>query len=246
MNTICFSFDVEWACDEVIADTCSMLEEHGVRGTFFVTHANVNVGKHERAIHPNFRRDGDIYRILPDAGKASDSEVYRHVVRTALQYAPEAKGVRSHSLLFDSTLLPIYRDCSLEYDASYRLELVAHLRPFMKQHGILEIPTYYADFYDLVTGATRFDVDNLLLGQPGLKVLDFHPNLIYTNAKTEEAYVRSKQFYKDPERLLAARESGAGTRTLLLDLLRYVVKANIPTMTLADLNAEWRGRVERP
>lgn len=241
-DAICFTFDVEWASDEVIADTRALLDEHEIAGTFFATHAGIAVPGHERAIHPNFRRDGDTHRAFGEGSGATDMDIYRHVVRTTLDYAPEAKGARSHSLLFDSMLLPVYKECAIEYDATYRLELVPHLRPFTKQYGILEIPTYYADFYDIVSAKTGFLLENMLLDQPGLKVVDFHPNLVYANCSTLGEYERMKSCYNDPERLKASRSSSNGARSLLIDLLQYVRANKVTTMTLAEVNEQWRVR----
>jgi hypothetical protein len=50
------------------------------------------------------------------------------------------------------------------------------LRPFWKHHDIVEIPTYYGDHLDLITGATGFSVAGIGLERPRLKVFDFQPN----------------------------------------------------------------------
>lgn len=239
-DTICFSFDVEWATEEAIRDTCTLLDERGVKGTFFVTHEGVSVPGHERAIHPNYRRNGDVYRSLTDATSRSDAEVHRHVLSTTMGFAPESKGVRSHSLYFDSALLPIYKALGIEYDSTYRLELVPGLRPFWKQYGIVEIPAYYADFYDLVTSATGFELRGMLLDQPGMKVLDFHPNLIYTNAPDLEFYEKTKAYYHDAQQLLEGRYPGRGTRTLFIELLDYAAGKAHCTATLQQVNDAWR------
>ena len=236
-DTIALSFDVEWASQEAIDDVRTLLDERGLHGTFFVTHSGVLVPGHERGLHPNFRRNGETYRLLAQAEQRTDDEVHEHVIATTIGFAPEAKGVRAHSLYFDSALLPLYERRGIEYDSSLRLELVAGLRPFWKQHGIVEIPTYYADYFDLVTQATGFDLGSLHLDQPGMKVFDFHPNLIFTNAPTQEAYAATKPFNNDAERLLAARFSGRGTRTLFVALLNYIVALEIKTATLGEINA---------
>ena len=241
-NTICFTFDVEWACQPVVDHICGLLDERGIVGTFFVTHDGVDVGGHERGIHPNFRRNGDVYRSLGDVTSRTDNEIYEHVLQTVLAFAPEARGARSHSLFFDSSLLPIYERIGLEYDATLRLELVPHLQPFWKQHNIVEIPTYYADFFDMVSQTTGFQAKNLLLDSPGMKVFDFHPNLVYINAQDVPAYDATRPFYHDPDRLAAARYAGRGTRTLFLELLDDVASHKKPTATLGEINTAVRAR----
>src|SRR5215510_9595363 len=172
-NTLCFTVDVEWAADVVLADLRELFDQHGIRATFFVTHAGVETPGHERGLHPNFRRNGDIYKeacmIHGGEPRLTDDQIHTHIVSTTLAFAPEAKGLRTHSLHYDSTLLPLYRKLGLEYDCSYQMPLVGGLRPFWKHHDILEIPTYYADHFDLMTGATGFSVGRLGLERPGLK-----------------------------------------------------------------------------
>jgi len=236
IDAACFTVDVEWAADAVLDDIRGLFDQHGVRATFFVTHAGVAVPGHERGLHPNFRRSGDTYRAIPRAGELSDSEIQEHVVSTTLAFAPEAKGVRSHSLYYDSTLLPLYQRLGIEYDCSYQMPLVAGLRPFWKHHGIIEVPTYYADHLDLMTGISDFQVQRLGLDRPGIKVFDFHPNVVFLNAASDTTVRNGQSIYHDPARLLAARHQGRGIRTLLLDLLSYVRKKNIPTMTVGDVN----------
>ena len=243
-DTICFTVDVEWAAEAVLTDLRSLFDQYGVRATFFVTHAGVEAPGHERGLHPNFRRDGDTYKQLrkPTDGERelSDEEIHAHVVSTTLAFAPEAKGLRTHSLYYDSTLLPLYRRFGLEYDCSYQMPLVGGLRPFWKHHDIVEIPTYYADHFDILTGATGFELAALRLDRPGLKVFDFHPNVIFINACSEAQYQGTKSFYHDPARLLAARHSGKGARSLLIDLLATVNVRGLPTATVGEVNARWR------
>lgn len=242
-RTLCFTVDVEWATDEVLADLRGLFDQHGVRATFFVTHAGVMTPGHERGLHPNFRRSGEIYRRLRetyDEASLSDDEINTHIVEATFNFAPEARGLRTHSLYYDSTLLPIYKRLGLEYDCSYQMPLVPALRPFWKQHEILEIPTFYADHFDIMTFATGFDVKALRLDRPGLKVLDFHPNIIFLNSSDNDRYMATKGFYHDPERLLAARERRKGARTLLLDLLETVAARRLPTATVGEINAAWR------
>ena len=57
----------------------------------------------------NFRRNGDSYKQVRmiHGGEATltDEQIHTHVVSNTLAFAPEAKGLRTHSLYYDSTLL---------------------------------------------------------------------------------------------------------------------------------------------
>jgi Polysaccharide deacetylase len=243
--TICFSVDVEWAHPVVLDDLRRLFDEAGIVATFFVTHDGVLTPGHERGVHPNFRHNSDGYQEFLAAHRAlmkpaTESQAQRFVLERTLGFAPEAKGVRTHSLYTDSTLLPMYRALGLQYDCSYDMPFVGRLRPFWKTHDILAIPIYYMDHIDIMTGATDFTLDCLRLDRPGLKVFDFHPNMVYLNVSDDAAYQASKVFYHDPERLLAARNQGRGVRTLLLKLIDHVAARRMSVACLDQINACWR------
>jgi hypothetical protein len=244
-NLICLSVDEEWANPEVLADLRGMFDERGLRATFFCTQPVVSVPGHERALHPNFRRTGDTVRKFrgtdgspPEAW--TDGQVYAHVVETTRAVCPEAKGVRGHSLFYDSELLSLYRTAGLEYDSSCCLPLMEGLQPVQKEYDILEFPVYYIDHFDLKAQRTGFKLEGLRLDRPGLKIFDFHPNIVFINASDDADYQSCRPFYHDYERLLKFRRSGRGARTLLLELLDEIVRHRLPTATLGELNQDWR------
>jgi hypothetical protein len=250
-RTVCLTVDVEWAAAPVLADLQRLFDEHGLRATFFCTHPGIDVGPHERGLHPNYRRNGDTLKLLRskrrDASEPLDEpEIYNHVLRSSLRFAPEAKGVRSHSLYYDSMLIPIYRQLGLQYDSTYQIPLVSDLRPFWKEYEILELPIYFADHFELKTGACGFDVTRLGLDRPGLKVINLHPNMVFLNCKSDAHYLSTRSFYHDPDRLMAVRHAGRGIRTLVVDLLEHIIRQGLPTATLGEVNARWRGAGEYP
>lgn len=59
-NTVFFTFDIDWACDEVLSDTIDIIEAAGVSATFFVTHQTTLLERLransaiELGVHPNF------------------------------------------------------------------------------------------------------------------------------------------------------------------------------------------------
>ncbi|MBV9685688.1 MAG: hypothetical protein JO096_00550, partial [Alphaproteobacteria bacterium] len=148
---ICLTVDVEWAHPAVLQDVVELFNAYEVRATFFCTHAGVGVGSHERGLHPNYRRNGTTLKELAaNLGPVAmagigEEELYRHVLRTTRTFAPEAKGVRSHSLFYDSLMIPLYREFGIEYDSSYQLPLIPGLQPIWKEYDVLELPIYFAD-----------------------------------------------------------------------------------------------------
>jgi len=247
-RTICLTVDVEWAAPEILDDLRQLIDERGLQATFFCTHAGVDVGKHERGIHPNFRPSGNTLKELrADRGDAvllDDGAVFRHVLGQTLSYAPEAKGVRSHSLHYDSQMLPFYSEFGLEYDSTYLIPLVAGLRPFWKEYDVLELPIYFNDHFELKTGAIGFDSHKLALDRSGLKVINMHPNMVFLNAVSNEQYLATRPFYHDVERLLEVRHRGRGIRTMVTELLDTIVGGRYPTATLGEVNTIWRSSVE--
>ena len=240
-DRICLTVDVEWAHPDVLQDLVGLFDARGLEATFFCTHAGVEVPGHERALHPNFLRSGETMRRLgTSAATMSDVDIYRHVVETTRGFCPEATGVRGHRQFFDSTLLPIYKQCGLRYDSSLFLPLAPNLAPVLKPHDILELPVYYIDHSDLSAHYSDFQVAALKLDRPGLKVLDFHPNTVFINAATIAQYDASKSAYHDPHKLLSLRQSGPGARTLLIELLDLIANERRVTATLSEIDQAWR------
>lgn len=240
MREVALSIDVEWAHPEVLADAVRLLEERAIRATFFCTHADIDVPGHERALHPNFRRSGNSALIGVRADLlADDRALYRHVMQQTKAFCPEAVGVRAHSLFADSDLLPVYREAGLLYDSSYMMPLAGGLAPAARGSNVLELPIYYMDHWDLGEQATAFRLAGLELNKPGLKVVAFHPNLIYSNPASAQDYVSSKPHYHDPGWLLDHRRPGRGVRTLFLELLDRLALGEKPPV-LAEINTRWR------
>ncbi len=244
-NVICLTIDVEWANDEVLSDILNLLNERELRATFFCTHSGINVTGHERAIHPNFKCNGDaIQKLTQNAGDTlkdfTDMMRYEYVVQLTKDFCPEAVGVRAHNLFCDSALLPIYTRMGLEYDSSYSLPFAPGLSPIWKEYDILEMPIYYMDYIDSMHQMSGFSLEGLRMDQPGMKVFDFHPNMVFLNASTEAQYLESKPFYHDYEHLLSLRRSGLGIRTLFIELLDYIKKEKLATATLSEINAAYQ------
>ena len=244
-SRVAVTIDVEWAHPEVLRDVLSLLDERGVTATLFCTHDGIDAGRHERALHPNFLREGNSAWNDPsvvEAARQGELAYWRRVVEAWRNFAPEAVGVRPHGLFYQSLLLPIYAEAGLQYDSSDFLPLMTGLQPVWKGSGILELPIYYMDYWDMREQATGFSLENLRLDEPGLKVLCFHPNLIYANYSCVGSYLETKGDYHDPRKLLEFRRAASktGVRDLFLRLLDRLATSATPAPTLGEINAAWR------
>ncbi len=248
---ICLTIDVEWVHPEVLAYVVGLLDARSIPATFFCTHAGICVPGHERALHPNFRRRGDTLRqfresLGPGAAPADEATIYEHVIKTTMAFCPEGVGIRSHSLFYDSELLPVFARYGIEYHSGCFLPGATGLVPSLREYGILELPICYMDHHDLMVGMTDFRVSNLKLDEPGLKVLAFHPNMIFINAVDEGHYAETKSFYHDGGRLTAARSPGRGVGTLFEEVLDHIATSRAPTARLGDINRAWRDGARAP
>lgn len=242
-NLTAITIDTEWACEEVLRGMLHDLDERGLRATLFCPNAGVEGAGHEIALHPNLRRQNNSLvtgEAMAVAG--TDFDFYRYILSTTHSFYPQATGVRPHCLYYESGLLPIYQERGLQYDSSYYCPLQSHLTPFMKEHDVLEIPLYYMDHLDLVQRITSYRVGDLQLDCPGLKVFDFHPNIVWINSPDEPHYLASKKYYHDPEHLTRMRHNGYGAGTLWVELLDELARKKAPVMTLGEINRACRAK----
>jgi hypothetical protein len=242
MSQIALTIDVEWAHPEVLADVVRELDLRSLRATFFCTHPGIVVEGHERALHPNYRRHGNtLLASHPEwLDLPSDLAYFHSLTRATFDFCPEAVGARSHNLFWDSGLALISAQLGLRYVSNAFLPLASHLQPAARLPQLTELPLYYMDHWDLTESATAYSLAGLRLHQPGLKILDFHPNLIFINARSNAQYLDSKRFYQDPQRLAAARAPGRGVRTLFLELLDHLAAQPDRPPLLREIESSWR------
>lgn len=222
---VAITSDIDWAGDEVISYMLAILDDYGIRATFFCTHdvsSIKGIERHELAIHPNFT-----------AGRA---EV--EVIRELKTLFPEAKGIRSHGLYLHGYLFNIYREFGLEYDSNYLIpNQMVH--PFYISENVLEIPMFFED--DLyVSTSSDFTIASLNMQSEGLTVFNFHPIHIFLNTRRLSDYDHAKKYFRQPHRMLKYRNKGKGMHDLFIELLEYIKSHHLRTCTLSEINSCWR------
>jgi len=111
------TFDVDWAHDAVVNHSIDLVERAGVAATWFVTHATPALNRlrenplFELGIHPNFLP-------LLMTGDRAKGDTAEEVLDRLMAVVPEARSVRSHSLVQSGRLLQLFRDKGLTHDAN--------------------------------------------------------------------------------------------------------------------------------
>lgn len=222
---LCITLDVDWARDEIISPVVEALEALGVKATFFATHDSallkgLNASRFEVGLHPNFNNSGGDFE---------------GPVRRLKALYPRARGARSHSLYVSSLILQKYAESGIEYESNAHLPLHEGLHPVVRFKGLVSVPMYWADDTNFRLEGS-FDLADLRLESPGLKVLDFHPIHIFMNTSGEAHYEEYKSHYQDPQRLVDfVNRKGPGVGTLFQSLLDYLKTSGRRTYTLGEV-----------
>jgi hypothetical protein len=218
---IFLTFDLDWAHDEVIHDAIDLVEAADVPATWFVTHPCSGLErlrknpKFEIGVHPNFN-------TLLNAGSSKDGGI-QMVLENILNIVPEAKSVRSHSMMQSSGLLAAFASLGLTHDVNHFIPAsVGHdLRPWQLWNGITRVPYFWEDDIFCIYSETepQPDIVDAVTRGDGIKVFDMHPIHIFLNTEKIDRYERTRSIHQMPRELIGQRFEGYGTRNRLLDLL---------------------------
>lgn len=224
-NTIAISMDIDWAPDPVIEDSLRLLASYDVQATLFMTHqTSVDISKHELGIHPNF----------------TSLDLEKHL-QERLNDFPHSKGVRSHSFFFTERLRPLYARYGILYQSNVMMYRQPYIKPYLIARSTLEIPLFWMDFFyiEMEHPNLSFQLTELEVETPGLKVFDFHPIHVFLNTESLERYETAKDYYHEPKKLLQFRNNQTlGTRDLLIELLEHIQANNIQPKTLQQIIVE--------
>jgi len=209
-----FTSDIDWAPEEVIADTLSLFSKYNVKCTFFCTHESnvINSIKSDKnfelGIHPNFLP-------LMNNKEGSINEAFDKV----LNIVPDAKGIRSHSLVQSTPLIDIIKEYGLKYEANSLLPYKKDINPIKLWNGIIKV---MHNFEDDIHFMYNHSFNDTIIKQYAsrLNVYCMHPIHIFLNTDTQQTYDSAKKYYHEPKELIKHRNTSKfGTRDLLIQLL---------------------------
>jgi hypothetical protein len=214
------TFDIDWACDDVIYDTMQLLSAYHVPATFFCTHdsplmMDLRENKvHELGIHPNFNK------FFSGPNGPAENHGVEFVLDSLLSFFPNTKSLRSHSLVTGDPVTKHLMSRNISIISNILIPYYSGMviRPYIDWYGLLNVPYYFQDtliLYKNIPGVSIGDVT----GVHGLKVFDFHPIHVFLNTENLDRYERTRQLHQNPKELIKHRFEGYGTRSRLIELL---------------------------
>jgi hypothetical protein len=220
-NDLFLTIDIDWAHDEVLADTIDFLDRYNVHATWFVTHDTPLLErlranpKYELGIHPNFN-----WLLSGDRRNGANAA---EVIDRLMQIVPEARCVRSHSMTQSTVLLQAFANVGLTHDANHFVPVSSgvSLKPWILWNGMVRAPYCWEDDVFCIYHQRGVAVPDVAASAhlSGLRVFDFHPIHVFLNTENLDRYERTRTLHKDPEELIKHRFEGYGTRSRLLQLL---------------------------
>jgi hypothetical protein len=227
-DDVAITLDVDWAPDFIIDHAARLLVEHGVKATWFITHASPAVSRlrehptlFELGIHPNF---------LPGS---THGDTVAAVLAHCFELVPDARSVRTHALYQSASILrALVNEHRLTTDLSLFLPRMPGIQPVefrVDGRTLLRVPYLWEDSLEIEHEAPRFELGELLAGGGGLKILNFHPTHVFLNSRTTAAYAQLK--LRAPRLSDLTEEvaqgcitEGPGTQTMFRQALEHLAK----------------------
>lgn len=234
LKKIGLTFDLDWAPDFVIKYVFDQIEKLNLPATVFCTHPSPLLrgncySKIERALHTNF------------SSNSTQGQTPDEVMKYLKGFYSKGIGVRSHSLTFTASHWNLFQRHGIKYESNLQLAYQPNLRPFYHHKGILRIPFVWADD-NHVLYRKGFNVMDMRLYVPGLKVVIFHPMNIYLNLGHDLKPMNRVKALGIPFPELREGQirpmirKGPGIKELFQSFLSFIAKENISIYCLAELH----------
>ena len=186
------TFDLDWSPDSSIELCLNFLKKNNAKATFFTTHhtdMNKEILKngHELGIHPNF---------FPDSSHGSN---VNDIIEKCLEFSPNAKYMRTHSLYQSSKLLcHIFKSFpQLKVDMSifmHKVKMVQRCKCRYNEISFDRILYNWEDDSEFVE--MDFNNKSKIFFGP-LTIYNFHPIHVHLNSRDGSEYQKLKESFSD-------------------------------------------------
>lgn len=214
------TLDIDWAHDVVLSHCIDILEENGLPATWFVTHETPQLERlrenksFELGIHPNFNK------LL--GGHAQPGDTASRVIEEVLSVVPEAKAIRSHSLVNSERLIDLFHDAGLTHISNVFIPARGSemLYPWFLWSDMTMVPHCWQDN---VSMRLHGQIKAPLLGcLNSLYVYDFHPIHVFLNTDKINTYESARSYFYKPNKLRELRNtSQMGTEDIIKKMVKF-------------------------
>lgn len=234
----CFTSDIDWASEAVIADYLNKLPMDLLKLTTFVTHDSKIIGEQfhaghlTRGIHPNF---------LPGS---SHGNSFREVIETCVSFAPEATCTRSHRA-FDvtDTAHMLKNEFHFKCCSNTITTLAQHITPYWLESQLLQIPVFFEEgsfLYNQLGLSIQPYLKHFM--SPGLKVISFHPmNMAFNTPfiawmrQIKDSLTREEFNNISAETIEKMKNREKGAFDLVMEIINLVQQKQYPILSLDEI-----------
>ena len=244
LNDYLITVDVEWASDSVIAEVANYLISNKIRSTWFITHDSAEISRilscrdlFEVGIHPNFLE------------KSCQGRDVREIMKNLLRIAPEARSMRTHSLVQSTPLLRMAKEeFEIQHDVSLFLQNTPNIIPHeffvSKSSALVRIPYFWEDDAETLHPNPCFSLSDSRHHVDGVKIFNFHPVHIILNSCNPENYQSCRSELEiaecDVSDLQAyANKTRQGAGVFFRDVVQ-LMKDRSRGLSISDLVRKWR------
>ena len=240
LTDVVLTTDIDWAPDYASETVFALAERYGFKITAFATHDSALLK------HPP---DAVEVGLHPDYSRPDPKHGFAEKIAALKDLYPTAVGARCHRNFFGQNVANQMHDAGLVYDASSILWNQPLCQGHVDYNGMVRFSYCWEDGLHCDTGLP-FDLAQLKLDVPGLKILNVHPIVIYLNAPNDDfrraVTGRYRSLAEAPESDLAPEiYNGYGMRRFWEDLLAFLRDRNVRSHHLRDLAAVALGRPRR-
>lgn len=231
-----FSFDIDWASDEVLDYALTPLVKGRIPMTLFCTHLSQWIEKEvdksivEKEIHPNF------------CANSTQGNTYQEVFDYCEKIPSDRIGFRNHRYFESNDINDIFLQKGYKYSSNICTDM-HYVMPFYNRYGFLTIPIFMEDggflFQKHVLNLNTI-IDRL--PKQGTIVFNFHPMHIAFNSNS---LAKMKNFRADlsiqdyqnlsMEVIHKKQEKKFGIKDLLSELIEWGDKHNISNILLKSM-----------
>ena len=148
MKQIFLTFDMDWACDEVLEEFIGIMAQLDVRYTINVTHSTKLLNRLreddrvELGIHPNFN-----FLLSGDAEHGQNGKNFKDGISKLKRIVPEAVTSRSHSLTDSTPISLALKEQGIRYSLNVIIPPVQGnvVHSYHDFTGLIKIPFCFVD-----------------------------------------------------------------------------------------------------